>query len=108
MSIAFKYTILNVDEASRCMEVVYEAEGHQTMHIGVRLPFKGEPLEEVIKMFAPIPLWVANMTPVVAPQVGVSGCIQPQDTTPPKVQDSVLSHLFPTEPTGAINVTTFE
>lgn len=111
MSIEFKYTIVNVDKAARCMEVVYEAEGHQTMHIGARLPFEGETLESVIRMFAPVSLWVQAMTPVVVPQVGASGVVAPQveqqDELTEGVQDPVFATLFPTEASGAISVTTF-
>jgi hypothetical protein len=78
MSITYTYEIIKVDEAARCMEVVYSAEGHQTMHIGTRLPFEGEALEDVIKAFAPVPLWVELATPVVAPQVGVTGTVVPE------------------------------
>jgi hypothetical protein len=77
MSITYTYQIIAVDEAARNMEVVYSAEGHQTMHIGARLPFEGEPLEAVIKAFAPVPLWLALVTPVVAPAVGTSGTVEP-------------------------------
>jgi len=77
MSITYTYTIFSVDEAARCMEVIYSAEGHQTMHIGARLPFEGEPLEAVIKAFAPVPLWLSLVTPVVAPAVGTSGTVVP-------------------------------
>lgn len=85
MSIAYTYKIIAVNEAARCMEVVYSAEGHQTMHIGARLPFEGEALEDVIKAFAPVPLWVELATPVVAPQVGLTGTVEPEPEviTPP-------------------------
>jgi len=77
MSITYKYTILSVDIASRCMEVVYSAEGRQTMHIGARLPFEGESLEDVIIQYAPENLWLSLETPVVAPKVGLTGTIKP-------------------------------
>lgn len=77
MSITYTYEIIAVDEAARCMEVVYSAEGHQTMHIGARLPFEGEALEDVIKAFAPVALWLELATPVVAPQVGLIGIVEP-------------------------------
>lgn len=108
MSIEFKYTIARVDEVARCMEVIYEAEGHQTMHIGARLPFEGETLEAVIQMFAPIPMWVEAMTPVVVPQVGASGIVSPQPVAAEEVHDSGFQAIFPTVATGAIGVTTFE
>jgi hypothetical protein len=75
MNITYTYQIIAVNEAARCMEVVYSAEGHQTMHIGARLPFEGESIEEVIKAFAPTQLWTERAMPVVAPQVGASGVI---------------------------------
>lgn len=77
MKITYTYEIVAVDEAARCMEVVYSAEGHQTMRIGARLPFAGEDLEDVIKAFAPVPLWEEQSKAVVAPSVGVSGTITP-------------------------------
>lgn len=77
MSIAYTYKIIKVDQAARCMEVVYSAAGHQTMHIGARLPFEGEPLEDVVKAFAPVPLWLELATPVTAPQVGAAGKVTP-------------------------------
>lgn len=78
MSIKYTYEIIKVDQEARVMEVVYSAEGHQTMHIGARLPFEGESLESVIKAFAPVPLWIELATPVVAPTVGLSGTIEPE------------------------------
>ena len=77
MSIEYTYEIVSVDEAARCMEVVYSAEGHQTMHIGARLPFVGESLESVIEAYAPVPLWLEMATPVSVPQVGTSGTVAP-------------------------------
>lgn len=73
MNIAYTYEIIKVDEAARCMEVVYSAEGHQTMHISARLPFEGEVLEDVIGMFAPVPLWIELATSVTVPKVGTKG-----------------------------------
>jgi hypothetical protein len=57
------------------MEVVYEAEGHQTMHIGARLPYEGEALENVIRAFAPVQLWMELSAAVVSPAVGATGII---------------------------------
>lgn len=78
MSITYTYQIISVDEAARCMEVVYSAEGHQTMHIGARLPFEGESLESVIDSFSPVALWREQELPVVIPTVGTSGSVSVQ------------------------------
>lgn len=80
MSIEYSYEIINVDEQARCMEVVYTAEGHQTLNIGARLPFVGENLEDVIYMYAPIRFWEEQQTPVVVPAVGIRGVSVPVNT----------------------------
>jgi hypothetical protein len=77
MSIIYTYQIISVDESARCMEVVYSADGHQTMHIGVRLPYEGESLETLIDSFSPVALWEERTRSVVVPTVGQSGEIDP-------------------------------
>ena len=77
MSITYTYTVISVDEAARCMEIVYEAAGHQTMHIGARLPYEGETLEEVVRMYAPVMSWEAAVRIVIVPSVGATGVLAP-------------------------------
>lgn len=77
MAITYTYEITTVNEAARCMEVIYTAEGHQTMHIGARLPFVGETLEDVVKAFAPVALWEELQMQVSVPEVGAKGTITP-------------------------------
>lgn len=83
MTITYTYNIIAVDEQARCMEVVYTAEGHQTMHIGARLPFEGESLEAVVSMYAPIAYWTEQTMKVVPPTVGTSGVITPSTPEQP-------------------------
>ena len=77
MDITYTYTIASVDELARCMEIVYEAAGHETTHVGARLPYAGESLEDVVKMYSPVSAWIALATPVEVPNVGTSGVISP-------------------------------
>jgi hypothetical protein len=85
VSIEYKYTVMAVDLQARCMDVVYEAEGHQTMHIGARLPLEGETLEDVVKMFSPVALWRDLAAAVILPAVGASGVITPPEPEPDQV-----------------------
>lgn len=71
--ITYTYEIISVDEASRCMEVVYTSEVYGSWHVGARLPFEGETLEQVIAMFAPVQEWRLRALPVIVPEVGTSG-----------------------------------
>jgi len=82
MSITYNYEIISVDPAARCMEVVYTSEGRQTMHIGARLPYEGEELQEVIAMYSPVAYWLEQERPVQVPQVGVVGTIVPPAPQP--------------------------
>lgn len=77
MSITYSYEIIAVNEAARCMEIVYTAEGHQTMHIGARLPYEGETLEQIIRMYEPVRYWEEQQLVVVVPQIGTVGTMEP-------------------------------
>ena len=77
MSITYTYTVILVDEAARCMEIVYEASGHQTMHISARLPYEGETLEDIVRMYAPVLSWEAAVRIVIVPSVGATGVLAP-------------------------------
>lgn len=77
MSITYSYEIIAVDEAARCMEIVYTADGHQTMHIGARLPYEGETIEQIVRMYEPVRYWEEQQFLVVVPQVGTTGTIAP-------------------------------
>lgn len=85
MSITYTYQIISVDEAARCMEIIYSADGHPTQHIGARLPYEGEPLEFIIQMYAPIRYWEELKEKVVCPPVGATGTITLSDPKPPFV-----------------------
>lgn len=74
MSIEYTYEIVKVDKSARVMEVVYTAEGRQTMHIGARLPYVGESLESVVQMYSPVAYWLEQEAEVVVPALG-SGSI---------------------------------
>lgn len=93
MSITYNYQIVSVDAASRCMEVVYTAEGRQTMHIGARLPYEGESLEAVIGMYSPVAYWLEQEQTVQLPQVGTSGTIVPP---PPPSEEEIVLQEQPT------------
>lgn len=91
MSITYTYEIVAVDEAARVMEVVYTAEGHPTQHIGARLPYESETLEQVIDMYSPVAFWKELKAAVVAPEVGVSGVISDSQFADPVVPEKTLA-----------------
>jgi hypothetical protein len=97
MNITYTYQIVSVDEAARCMEVVYSSENRQTMHIGARLPYEGETLESVVEMYSPVAYWRQQEMPVVLPAVGTTGTIAPGEAAPTQ-EASVGLHDMVIEP----------
>lgn len=89
MSISYTYEIVSVDAAARCMEVVYRADGHKTINISTRLPLHGEDVENVIRQYEPIALWLDLAAIVQAPAVGTSGFIALQ--ADPAIQPTASS-----------------
>lgn len=73
MSIEYSYEIVQVDEPTRCMEIVYTSAGRETLHVGARLPYQGESLDDVVAMFAPTWIWLEKDMVVVPPAVGHTG-----------------------------------
>jgi hypothetical protein len=76
MNITYTYEIISVDQQARCMEVIYAAEGYQTLHIGARLPYEGETLEAIVQMYAPVRYWEEQNTTVVTVNPGQTGSVQ--------------------------------
>lgn len=93
MSIPYSYEIVAVNEAAKCMEVVYSSEGRQTMHISARLPYLGETIEAVVQMYAPVRYWEEQEAAVVVPQIGLGGQVTPpapQPLTPDQIKAIIV------------------
>lgn len=80
MSMEYKYTIVDVNEQARTMEIVFESEGNPMQHIGARLPYENELLQSVVMMYAPIAYWAELKAKVVAPEIGTTGTVPFQNT----------------------------
>lgn len=76
MIVQYAYNIISVNTEAKCMEVVYSADGYETTTVGTMLPYDDEPLENVIRAYAPIQQWVNSKRTYANPQVGTSGTIQ--------------------------------
>jgi len=104
MNIQYSYEIVSVNEAGRCMEVVYTSDGNPPIRMGARLPYEGEALEDVIKMYAPVNYWLELKTAVVPPQVGTSGVVAPPPAPEP-CTDCLPPGSKATMPSATIDVT---
>jgi hypothetical protein len=73
MDIDYTYEVVAVNEAAKCMEVLYKAEGHAPQHIGARLPVEGESLSEIIAMYSPLAYWQEQKKKTMSVAVGTAG-----------------------------------
>lgn len=69
--IPYEYKIVNVNEHS--MEVLYVSEEYGSTLVGVRLPFEGEKLEDIIESFSPAFHWHQSTIPKQKIKIGISG-----------------------------------
>jgi hypothetical protein len=100
--ITYTYEITAVDEAARCMEIVYTSEKYGVMQVGARLPFEGETVEQVVVMFSPVNEWRMRDLSVIVPEVGTSG--QLTDVDPASVLPTVQPEpLWSAEDEAAFN-----
>jgi len=88
MSIEYTYEVVSVDEAAKCMEIVYTAQGRETLRIGARLPYVGESFDAVVAMYAPLAYWMDSERQVVAVSVGSKGVVRPDSAAPATLEEA--------------------
>jgi hypothetical protein len=100
MSINYNYEIVSVNEQARCMEIAYTAPNHPTQHIGARLPYEGETLETVVRIYSPVNYWEEIQKSVSIPTVGTSGNIPAADEA--AAAAAALASQSASQPTGVV------
>lgn len=96
MSINYTYEIIKVDPTAKAMEIVYSASGRQTLHIGTRMPYVGESLEAIVRMYEPIAYWREQETEVIEVGLGHTGTItfpEPAPMTLARAKDEKLADI---------------
>jgi hypothetical protein len=69
--ITYTYQIVAVNEVT--MDVEYTNPDYGTVLVGVRIPYDGESLEDVIAHYSPASWWAERIRPKLEVAVGVSG-----------------------------------
>lgn len=80
MNMDFSYRVLAVYPEADMMDVEYSSPGRQPMVVSTRIPFEGESLDDVARMFSPVNYWVQKELKRVPPPVGAAGAF----VTPPE------------------------
>tara|TARA_R110000796_G_scaffold182730_1_gene299230 strand:+ start:1434 stop:1724 length:291 start_codon:yes stop_codon:yes gene_type:complete len=92
MNLEYTYEIISVDALAQCMVVKYSSAEREPFIVGVRLPFEGEPLEDVIESFSPMAHWLSLEAKRDIPVVGTSGVIKPVEVI---AEPEAEEHVFP-------------
>lgn len=93
-NITYTYAIENINEAARCMEIVYSSTGHQTLRVGARLPFDDETLSDIVEMYNPVAQWLQDAKTVVVPTTELTGSkTVSEDAVAPALADYVIARL---------------
>lgn len=71
--IEYSYQIIGVNAEHKSMEIVYTAEGRETIHVIAKLPLAGQPVEEVVRAWAPLYNWLAAEEQLATVEVGIAG-----------------------------------
>jgi hypothetical protein len=73
MNIEYTYQIINVDEAASSMEIVYTSPVHGVLHVGARLPWRGETVEQIVEMYNPTRYWLDAVREIEHVEEGLTG-----------------------------------
>lgn len=80
--IVYKYEIVHVDYESKSMEIVYRNPTYGTLHVGARLPYENETVDQIVSMYAPIATWLEQDKKALQVSVGLTGMSsEPIETT---------------------------
>lgn len=88
-TINYTYEITRVDAQTKSMDITYTSEQYGTITVGARMPWDGETVEDVVKMFSPVALWIENEKPTGQVWLGYQGTLSEDVAGPPPAPKSV-------------------
>lgn len=91
MSISYTYTIVEVDESAKRMDILYSSEGYQDILVSARLPWSDESVEAIVLMYAPIPNWLETQKQLLAVEVNTSGTISVPTSSPVPTEEELAN-----------------
>ena len=88
-TINYTYEITRVDPAAKAMDITYTSEQYGTITVGARMPWDGETVEDVVRMFSPVNFWLEQEKPVGQVWLGYQGTLSDNVAAPPPIPRSV-------------------
>lgn len=82
---AYTFEIVRVDPAARAMDIRYTSPTYGTILVGARMPWEGETIEDIVRMFSPVRYWIEQTLPVVSVTEGASGSLE--EVQPPPASE---------------------
>lgn len=72
----YTYEITEVNPAAKAMTIVYTSEQYGTITVGARMPWEGENLDDIARMYSPIRYWIEQTLPLAVVEVGATGTLE--------------------------------
>lgn len=73
MKVEYTYSIINVDQDAKTMEIVYDSPVYGVLHVGARLPWEDETVEDIVRMYNPSLYWLERTRPTLNVTPGLTG-----------------------------------
>lgn len=73
MIVNYSYEIINVDKEEKTMEIVYTSEKYGVLHVGARMPWANETIEDIVLMYNPVAYWLEQDREVLDIDAGITG-----------------------------------
>lgn len=74
-TINYSYEITRVDPENKAMDITYTSEQYGSITIGARMPWEGETVDDVVRMFSPVRYWVEKEQATSQVWLGYSGSL---------------------------------
>lgn len=86
--IEYSYEIINTYIENNSMEILFTSPGRQPINVICTQPLEGQPLEDVIKSWAPIQHWLNSEVTFMSVPLGITGTGVYQIPEPPTQEDN--------------------
>jgi hypothetical protein len=91
IDIVYTYEVIDVTIEAKSMQILYKAEGRPDVLMGARLPYEGETLSDIVRMYTPIHIWEEQTRAVSTVEIGTSGIVS-SSGTPNTAGTNTLEH----------------
>lgn len=91
MTLSYTYTVVEIDEASKRMDIMYSSPGYEDILVGARIPWSDESVEAIAVMYAPVHNWLEAKKQLLPVVVNTSGTISVPIALPTPTEEEIAN-----------------